>query len=148
MSSTTFNYTIQMRRRPVTSYVPKGEDSDGLGKPEDVRGKAIFENLPPPIRVMSISIGAVEESLEDAFAILEDDFSEREVVDVAEDEEQQRRRRPLGSDAYRRELLQDNGMKLIEEAMATLDMDDLSSLCSSDEEISYASDEDDLDVFF
>ena len=145
MSSTTFNYTIQMERRPVASYVPKGEDSDGLGKPEDVRAKAMFENLPPPISVMSISIGSVEENLEDALAIIEDYYSDQEVA-IAEDEEQQRRRRPLGSDAYKRELLQDNGMKLLEEAMATLDWDDLSS--SSDEESSYSADEDYLDVSF
>lgn len=137
MSSTTFNYKIPQGPQPIASYVPKGEDSDGLGKPEDVRVKAI---------VMSISVGAVEESLDEALAILEADYFDQE-VDVAEDEEQQRRQRPHGSSAYQIELLQDNGLKLIEEAMATLDMDDF-SCCRSDEESSYASNEDNLDVFF
>ena len=149
MSSTTLNYTIQMGPQPIASYVPQGEDSDGLRKPEDVRAKVIFENLPSPTNSMSIiSRGAVEESLENVWAILVDDYSEKEVkFDVTEDEEQQIRRRPRGSDAYQRELLQDNNMKLLQE-LSTLDEDDLSSVGSSDEESSYASDDDDLDVFF
>ena len=135
MSSTTFNYTIQTGPRPISSYDPnKGEDSDGLRKPEAVPATVIFENLPPPTSsAIFISRGATEESLEDALAIHETDYSDQE-VDVTEDEEQQRRRRPHGSDAYQTELLQDNGFKIIEEAMATLDMDDLSSVGSSDEE--------------
>ena len=116
----------------------------GLRKPEAVPATVIFENLPPPTSsAIFISRGATEESLEDVLAILEADCSDQE-VDVTEDEEQQRRRRPHGSDAYQTELLQDNGFKIIEETMATLDMDDLSSVGSSDEESSDASDEDDL----
>ena len=92
--------------------------------------------------------GALEKSLEDALAILlVDDYADQEFAVVA-DEEQQRRRRPRGSDAYQRELLQDNAMKLLIEELSILDEDDFSSVGSSDLESSHASDDDDLDVFF
>ena len=90
----------------------------------------------------SLLRGDVEASLEHVLAILDVDYFEQE-MDLAKNEEQQRRRRPHASDAYRQELLKDNALELIKEAMATLDMDDMSSLGSSDEESSCASDEND-----